>query len=92
MRLLAVLNTLLELYKLLLLIYFVVALLRVPSNRWTTLLARVIEPVVNPVRTFLRTRLPARWQMVDWSLVAVYLLISVAQSVLQGLWRSFLLW
>lgn len=92
MRLLILLNTLLELYKLLLLIYFIVALLRVPANRWTTLLARVIEPVLNPVRTFLRARLPAQWQVVDWSLMVVYLLVSVAQSVLQGLWRSFLLW
>lgn len=76
-------NTVLELYKLLLLVYLVLNLLRVRPNRWTKLLASAVEPVVVPVRTFLRERLPAEWQRFDWSVVAVYLLISLAQGILR---------
>ena len=88
MRLFLLLNSLLELYKLALLAYVVLSWLRIPANRWTVLLQRVIEPVVGPVRTFLRARLPAQWQMFDWSVLVVYFLIGIVQSFL----RVFLWW
>ena len=87
-RLFILLNSLIELYKLALLAYVVLSWLRIPSNRWTVLLQRIVEPVVSPVRRFLRARLPMQWQMFDWSVLVVYLLIGVAQSFLRG----FLLW
>ena len=87
-RVFILLNSLLELYKLALLAYVVLSWLRIPTNRWTVLLQRVVEPVVGPVRRFLRARLPMQWQMFDWSVLVVYLLIGVAQSLLRG----FLLW
>ena len=87
-RVFILLNSLLELYKLALLAYVVLSWLRIPTNRWTVLLQRVVEPVVGPVRRFLRARLPMQWQMFDWSVLVVYLLIGVAQSLLRG----FLFW
>lgn len=81
----ALLNSALELYKLALLVYVVLSWLRIPANRWTVLLQRLVEPVVAPVRRFLRAKLPMQWQMFDWSVLVVYLLIGVVQSLLRGL-------
>ena len=72
----------LKLYKLMLLAYFVVGILRIPNNRWTTLLARFVEPVLPPVRRALTEYLPQNWQVCDWSPIAVFLLVSVVQWVL----------
>ncbi|MCH5287349.1 MAG: YggT family protein [Christensenellaceae bacterium] len=83
MRLYLLLHSLLELYKLVLLAYVVLSWLRIPSNRWTVLLQRLVEPVVTPVRTFLRARLPREWQMFDWSVLVVYLLIGVVEMLLR---------
>ena len=77
------LNSLLELYKLALLAYIALSWLRIPSNKWTVMLQRVVEPVVGPVRRFLRTSLPNQWQILDWSALAVYLLIGLVQSFLR---------
>ena len=85
-RLFILLNSLIELYKLALLAYVVLSWLRIPANRWTVLLQRIVEPVVSPVRRFLRSKLPMQWQMFDWSVLVVYLLIGVAQSLLRGFW------
>ena len=77
------LNSLLELYKLALLAYVALSWLRIPSNRWTVLLQRVVEPAVGPVRRFLRAHLPNQWQFLDWSAMVVYLLIGLVQSFLR---------
>ena len=87
-RLFILLNSLLELYKLALLVYVVLSWLRIPANRWTVLLQRIIEPVVGPVRRFLRAKLPMQWQMFDWSVLVVYMLIGIIQSFARG----FLFW
>lgn len=76
-------NSLLELYKLAILAYIALSWLRIPANRWTVLLGRAVEPVVGPVRRFLRSRLPAQWQILDWSALVVYLLIGLVQSFLR---------
>lgn len=84
MRLLySLLNSLVELYKLALVAYVVLSWLRIPSNRWTVLLQRLVEPVLIPVRKFLRKYLPSQWQIIDWSVLAVYLLLGVVQTVLR---------
>ena len=86
------LNSLLELYKLALLAYVVLSWLRIPANRWTVLLQRIVEPVVGPVRRFLRAKLPAQWQMFDWSVLVVYLLIGLLQSFLRSTLGMMLWW
>ena len=85
-------NSLLELYKLALLAYVVLSWLRIPSNRWTVLLQRVVEPVVAPVRRFLRAKLPVQWQMFDWSVLVVYLLIGLLQGFLRTTLGMMLWW
>lgn len=88
-RLYLLLNSVVELYKLVLLAYAVLSWLRIPTNRWTVLLQRLVEPVVDPVRRLLRKHLPMQWQMFDWSVLAVYLLLGVAQTLLRivmGMW------
>jgi len=75
-----------DLYKLALIAYVVISWLRIPANRWTELLRRIIEPVLNPVRVFMHRALPSNWMRTfDWSAVALYFLISIAQSILGGL-------
>ena len=77
------LNSLLELYKLALLAYIALSWLRIPNNKWTVMLQRVVEPVVGPVRRFLRAHLPTQWQIFDWSAAVVYLLVGLVQSFLR---------
>lgn len=84
MRLYPIIHLLLELYKLALLAYVVLSWLRIPANKWTVLLQRIVEPVVGPVRRFLRAKLPAQWQLIDWSVLVVYLLVGLVQNLLWG--------
>ena len=72
----------LKVYKLLLLAYFVIGLLKIPNNRWTSLVARFVEPVLPPVRRALNEHLPKNWQVCDWSPVALYLVITLIQWIL----------
>lgn len=73
----------LDLYKLLLIVYVLLSWLHIGANRWTELLRRAVEPVLNPVRVFLHARLPRQWQVLDWSPLAVYLLVGLAQTLLR---------
>lgn len=84
------LNMLLSLYELALFIYVVMSWLRPAANRWTELLRRIVEPVLMPVRRFLVAKLPSRWQMMDWSPLAVWLLIGIARRVLSLVLGVFL--
>ena len=89
MRLYMLLHSLVELYKLVLVAYVVLSWLHIPSNRWTVLLQRLVEPVLTPVRKFLRKYLPSQWQIIDWSVLVVYVLLGVAQTMLRfvlGVW------
>lgn len=72
----------LRLYKLLVLIYFVLSLFKVPANKWIGLLGSVIEPVLNPIRKLLNQFLPKDWQIIDWSPVALWLAITIIQWLL----------
>ena len=72
----------LKLYKLVLLAHFIIGLLKMPANKWTTLIARFVEPVLPPVRRALSEYLPQKWQVCDWSPIAVFLVITVVQWVL----------
>ncbi|MBQ8200424.1 MAG: YggT family protein [Clostridia bacterium] len=73
---------LLDVYKLLIIAYVVLSWMRIPANRWTELLRSVIEPALTPVRRLLAKYLPREWQKLDWSPVALYLIITVIQWLL----------
>ena len=83
-------NLLFELYKLALLVYVVLILLNVPTNRWIALLQRIIEPALKPIRRFIQSKLSGIWQSIDWSVLLLYLLVGVAESVVLGILRSVL--
>ena len=72
----------LKLYKLVLLAHFIIGLMKIPGNKWTSLIARFVEPILPPVRRALSEYLPQNWQVCDWSPVAVFLVITVVQWVL----------
>ena len=75
-------NLALKLYKLMLLAHFAVGLLKLPNNKWTSLLARFVEPILPPVRRAMTEYLPKNWQICDWSPIAVFLMITIVQWVL----------
>lgn len=80
-----------DLYKLALIAYVVISWIHIPANRWTELLRRIIEPALGPVRVFMHRVLPANWMRTfDWSTLALYILISIVQSILTGLVRILL--
>lgn len=78
-----IISLILRLYRLALIVYVILSWIRVPRNQWTELLRRVIEPVLQPVRVFLYKKVPDKYMVVDWSPLALWLLIEVADIVLR---------
>ena len=86
MRLLiGLINTILNLYNILLLVYVILSWIRPAQNKWTDLLNRVVEPVLNPVRNFLMKNVPQLMRTFDFSPVAVWLLISLIRGFISSL-------
>lgn len=77
-----IINLLLDVYKLLVVVHFVLTLVKVPANRWTTLLDSLVETVLAPIRRLLTARLPRNWQIIDWSPIALVIAITVLQWIL----------
>ena len=73
---------LLNVYKLLVIAYCVINLTGISANKWTELLRSVVEPVLLPLRKVLAQYLPRHWQLIDWSPVALILLVMLVQWVL----------
>lgn len=78
-----ILRCVLHAYGLLLLAYAILSWVRPSANRWTVMIAHLVEPVLNPVRRVLRLILPARVWILDWSPMALYLLILIACRLLR---------
>lgn len=76
-------NTLIDVYMLLVLAHFILMLVKVPANQWITLLASIVEPVLKPVRKLVNRLLPQKWQIIDWSPVALLLGITIARRTLE---------
>lgn len=68
-----------------LLVYVVLSWLHPASNKWTEMLKRFVEPVLTPVRRLIMAKLPAKWQIVDWSPVGAWLLVAVVRWLVAGL-------
>ncbi len=73
---------LLNVYKLLVIAYCVISLMGISANKWTELLRSVVEPLLLPIRKLLAQHLPKQWQIIDWSPVALILLVSLVQWLL----------
>lgn len=80
--LLRVISALLDVYKLLIIVYVVLNLLKVPANKWTELLRSVVEPALEVTRKLMARYLPASWQRIDWSPVALFVAISLLQLLI----------
>lgn len=73
-------------YELALLIYVILSWIRPSANRWTELLRSVVEPPLQPIRSFLMRHIPLRWQFLDWSVLVMWFLLDLAKNLL---WRIF---
>lgn len=77
----SLISTVFSLYELALMAYVILSWVNIPANRWTELLRRIIEPVLTPIRRLLMSKLPARFQMLDWSPMVLLLLIGLARRI-----------
>ena len=68
-----------------LLIYVAMSWLRPTANRWTELLRKIVEPVLNPIRRILVEKLPPRWQIFDWYPLVAWLLVELVRYLLSTL-------
>ena len=76
-------SAILTIFSILLIVYYVLYLLRVPSNKWTELLRSVVDPVLNLTRQLMQKLLPAlTGKGIDWSPVVLYVAIRLACVVL----------
>ena len=75
----------LNLFSILLWIHVILSWVRPTANRWTVLLNSIVEPVLTPIRNFLRRYLPSQFQIFDWSPIVCWLLISLIRQLLSPL-------
>ncbi|MDO4483370.1 MAG: YggT family protein [Clostridia bacterium] len=80
--LMRILRMALLVYELLLIAYVLLNWLKPAANRWTELLRRVTEPVLTPLRVAIVSRLPARYQPIDWSPVAALAICEIIGWIL----------
>lgn len=73
---------LLNVYKLLIVAYVIINVMHISANKWTEMLRSIIEPLLVPLRRVLAAYLPRKWQILDWSPAALYLLVCIVQWVL----------
>lgn len=82
-------NLLLNLYTIAIVVYVILSWVKPAANRWTELLRSIVEPVLNPIRRLLQQHLPTQWQVVDWSPLAAWLLISLLRSLLSSIFYGW---
>ncbi|MGN0747791.1 MAG: YggT family protein [Aristaeellaceae bacterium] len=88
----SLLSMLLSVYELVLVVYVVMSWIHPAANKWTELVRSLVEPVLEPIRRLLRRHLPARWQIMDWSVLVLWLLIGIARRVLMMIFSALIFW
>ena len=78
-------STVCWLLRVLIIIYCAISWLRIPENRWTTLLRRVLEPLLQPIRGRLRAILPQSLQILDFSPLVLLLACSLLERLVSSL-------
>lgn len=86
----SLISTAFSLYELALMAYVILQWVNIPANRWTELLRRIIEPVLMPIRRLLMSKLPVRFQMLDWSPMVLLLLIGLARRIVAMLLTAWI--
>ena len=79
------LDTILNFFNILLLIYVILSWVRPAANQWTELVRRIVEPVLTPIRNFLMKNVPGLMNTFDWSPVACWILISLIRQLVSPL-------
>ena len=79
---LKILDMLLRLYMLVVLAVVIIRVLQVTPNKWTTLLDRMTEPLLSPIRAQLNKHLPESWNAVDLSPLVLLLLVWLVRAIL----------
>lgn len=85
--LLGIACSLLWLYDVVVLAWVVIELAKPRANTWTELIRALVEPVLRPIRGFLNAKLPSKWQILDWSPLALWVISGLIQrlfSILRG--------
>ncbi len=75
----------LNIWTLLLVIHVILSWTKTASNKYTVLLSRIVEPVLEPIRRFLRQVLPAQLQVLDLSPIVAWILVSILRSIIQSI-------
>lgn len=76
-------SLILSIFSLLLIVYYVLYLLQVPSNKWTELLHTIVDPVLNVTRELMRKYIPAlTGKGIDWSPIVLFVAIRLVCFVL----------
>ena len=78
-------DTLLNLFSILLWIHVILSWVRPAQNQWINLLNSIVEPVLAPIRRFLQRYLPSQLQVFDFSPIACWLLISLVRNLFSPL-------
>ncbi len=68
-------------YSLLILVRAILSWIHPRTNRWTVLLQRVTEPVVDPVRRLLTRFIPGAVRTIDFSPAVAILLIQLLERI-----------
>ncbi len=72
-------TALINLFTLLLIVYYVLYLLRIPSNKWIELLHKVVDPALDFTRMLMKRYLPQiTGSGIDWSPFVLFIALKVA--------------
>ena len=79
----SLLDAAISLFSLALLAYCILTWFYPTRNKWTELLRSVVEVVLTPIRRLLSQHVPARWQVMDFSPIAAWLLLSILRNMMR---------
>lgn len=79
----SLLDVAISLFSLALLAYCIISWFYPARNKWTELLRSVVETVLTPIRRLLARHIPARWQVLDFSPIAAWLLLSILRNMMR---------
>lgn len=76
-------SAILWIFSALLVVYYVVYLLGVPSNKWTELLHAIVDPALDVTRQLMRRFLPdLTGKGIDWAPIVLFVAIRLVDIVL----------
>ena len=78
-----IIRWLLGIYSLVLLVYVVIKLIRIPANKWTELLGSIVDPVLDVTRSLMARFVPALTKGgFDWSPVVLLVVLQILRILI----------